>query len=37
MIINAGITMVYYEEGYPDPLSDQMLAEADIETVRLSL
>jgi dCMP deaminase len=37
MIINAGITMVYYEEGYPDPLSDQMLAEAGIETVRLSL
>jgi dCMP deaminase len=37
MIINAGIKKVYYEEGYDDPLSDQMLAEADIETVRLSL
>jgi dCMP deaminase len=37
MIINAGITMVYYEEGYEDPLSDQMLAEARIETVRLRL
>jgi len=37
MIINAGISKVYYEEGYDDPLSDQMLAEAGIETVRLSL
>jgi dCMP deaminase len=37
MIINAGIEKVYYEEGYDDPLSDQMLAEAGIETVRLSL
>jgi dCMP deaminase len=37
MVINAGIKKVYYEEGYDDPLSDQMLAEADIETVRLSL
>ena len=37
MIINAGIMKVFYEEGYDDPLSDQMLAEAGIETVRLSL
>ncbi len=37
MIINAGIMKVYYEEGYDDPLSDQMLAEAGIEIVRLSL
>jgi dCMP deaminase len=37
MIINAGIMKVFYEEGYEDPLSDQMLAEAGIETVRLSL
>jgi len=37
MIINAGIMKVYYEEGYDDSLSDQMLAEAGIETVRLSL
>ena len=37
MIINAGIKKVYYGEGYDDPLSDQMLAEAGIETVRLSL
>mgnify|MGYP000055982248 FL=1 len=37
MIINAGIKKVYYGEGYEDALSDQMLAEAGIETVRLSL
>ena len=35
MIINAGITCVYYEEGYNDPLADQMLAEARIKMVRL--
>jgi dCMP deaminase len=37
MLINAGIRKVYYEEGYDDPLSDQMLAEADVEIVRLNL
>ena len=36
MIINAGIKKVYYDEGYDDPLSDQMIAEAGIETVRWS-
>ena len=35
--LNAGIKKVYYEEGYDDLLSDQMLAEAGIEKVRLSL
>jgi len=34
MIINAGISRVYYEEGYNDPLADQMLAEAKVEMVR---
>jgi len=34
MIINAGITQVHYEEGYDDPLADQMLAEASIDMVR---
>jgi dCMP deaminase len=34
MIINARITQVYYEEGYDDPLADQMLAEASIDMVR---
>jgi len=37
MIINAGITKVYYEDGYDDPLSDQMLKEAGLEIERLSL
>ena len=37
MIINAGIEKVYYEEGYDDPLSDQMLAEADIKVLRLRI
>ena len=35
MIINAGIEMVFYEEGYNDPLADQMLAEAGIKIVRI--
>jgi dCMP deaminase len=30
MIINAGIATVYYQQGYADTLSDQMLQEADI-------
>ena len=37
MIINAGILKVYYEEGYDDPLADQMMAEADIELERLCI
>ena len=37
MIINAGIKKIYYEEGYDDPLSDQMLNEANIEISRLQL
>jgi dCMP deaminase len=37
MIINAGITKIYYEDGYDDPLSDQMLSEAGLEIERLSL
>lgn len=36
MIINAGIRNVYYLEGYDDPLSDQMIAEAGLEIARLS-
>ena len=35
MIINAGIKKIYYENGYDDPLSDQMLAEAGLEIERL--
>ena len=37
MIINAGIKMIYYEEGYDDPLADQMLAEVGLELVRFPL
>jgi dCMP deaminase len=35
MIINAGIKQIYYDEGYNDPLADQMLVEAGLEIVRL--
>ncbi|MCP4682728.1 MAG: cytidine deaminase [Desulfobacterales bacterium] len=34
MIINAGIKKIFYEAGYDDPLSDQMLEEANIEVKR---
>ena len=37
MIINAGIRKIYYGEGYEDPLSDNMLAEANLEIERLSI
>lgn len=36
MIINAGIKKIYHDEGYNDPLADQMLVEADLEIVRLN-
>jgi dCMP deaminase len=35
MIINAGIGRIYYEEGYDDPLSEQMFEEAGLEFTRL--
>ena len=35
MIINSGIKQIYYDEGYNDPLADQMLTEAGLEIVRL--
>lgn len=37
MLINAGIEVIYYEEGYEDPLSDQMFLEAGLKVERLSL
>lgn len=37
MIINSGIIKLVYEEGYNDPLSDQMLDEAGLEVERLCL
>ncbi|MBW1680435.1 MAG: cytidine/deoxycytidylate deaminase family protein [Deltaproteobacteria bacterium] len=36
MIINAGIRTIYYENGYDDPLADDMLEEAGIRLVRFS-
>ena len=37
MLINAGVEKIFFLNGYPDPLGDQMLAEANIEVVRLTL
>lgn len=37
MIINAGIEKVFYDDGYDDPLADQMLEEAGIEMVSFKL
>ncbi len=36
MLINAGITTIYYREGYADQLSGAMLDEAGIEVVKLA-
>jgi len=35
MITNAGIEAIFYEEGYDDPLSDQMFLEAGLKVERL--
>jgi dCMP deaminase len=35
MIINAGIKKIFYQDGYPDDLSLEMLKEADIRLIRL--
>lgn len=34
MIINAGISTIYYEEGYADELSLEMLQEANVEIIK---
>ncbi|NCO66850.1 MAG: cytidine deaminase [Candidatus Aquicultor secundus] len=36
MLINAGITEIFYEEGYPDSLSEELLSEAGIKVKKLS-
>jgi len=36
-IINSGITRVYYIEGYPDDLSDQLFKEAKISRIKLDM
>lgn len=35
MLINCRVAAIYYKEGYPDPLSTQMLAEADIPLIQI--
>lgn len=35
MLINAGIVRIVYKEGYSDPLSREMLAEAQVELLKL--
>lgn len=35
MLINSGIKEIFYEEGYDDPLSDEMFKEADLKITRL--
>jgi dCMP deaminase len=37
MLINAGIEKIYFLEGYPDKLADEMIAEAGIEIERLKV
>ncbi len=37
MLINAGIRTIYHDQGYDDPLADQMLEEAGVEILRLSI
>jgi len=37
MLINAGVEKIFYVDGYPDHLADEILSEADIELVRLTI
>lgn len=36
ILINAGVVSIVYREAYPDPLSEEMLAEAGIACVRFT-
>jgi deoxycytidylate deaminase len=36
-LINAGVEKIFFLDGYPDSLADEMLAEANIEVMRLTL
>ncbi len=36
MIINAGITKIYFYDGYPDAMSEEMLKEAGVEVIQVS-
>ena len=35
MLINAGVETIYYREGYPDQLSEQMLAQAGVVMTKM--
>jgi len=37
MLINAGVEKIFYLEGYPDALADEILSETNIELVRLTI
>ena len=37
MLINAGVKKIFFLDGYPDTLADEMLSEANIEVERLSI
>jgi dCMP deaminase len=37
MLINAGIQEIYYDEGYPDDLSLDMIEESKIKLTKLEL
>jgi len=37
MLINAGVKKIFFLDGYPDTLAAEMLKEANIETMRLTL
>jgi dCMP deaminase len=37
MLINAGVEKIVYLDGYPDPLAEEILSEANIELVRLTI
>jgi len=37
MLINAGVEKIFFLDGYPDGLADEILSEANIELVRLAI
>jgi dCMP deaminase len=37
MLVNAGVEKIFFLDGYPDPLAEEMLDEANIEVVRLTI
>ncbi|MBI2875360.1 MAG: cytidine deaminase, partial [Candidatus Tectomicrobia bacterium] len=37
MLVNAGVRKILYAQGYPDPLASEILEEAQLERLRLSI